>query len=106
MSVNLYPPQKVRLVKSSGELEITWQNGDRHQVSGDELRRYCACSNCRARQLVGVRLVTESGEITRVELLGSTAVQLVFADGHDRGIFPWPYLNAIATGRVRDFLRV
>ncbi len=103
MNANLYPPQKVRLIKSSGELEITWQNGDLYKVSGDELRRYCACSSCRARHVVGMRLVTESGEITAVNLVGATALQLVFADGHDRGIFPWPYLNAIAVGRVQEF---
>jgi DUF971 family protein len=23
-------------------------------------------------------------------------VQLVFSDGHDRGIYPWPYLHQLA----------
>ena len=99
-----YPPQKVRLKKDIGELEIIWQNGDIAKISCDELRRYCACSSCRSRKLIGVRLVTESAEIATVNLIGSTALQVVFADGHDRGIFPWPYVNAIATGRVQEFL--
>lgn len=106
MSVNLYPPQRVRLKEQAGELEITWQNGDIHRISGDDLRRYCACSSCRSRNFVGMRLVTESADIETVNLIGNTALQIVFSDGHDRGIFPWPYLNAIAVGRVQDFCNV
>lgn len=106
MSANLYPPKRVRLREEAGELQITWQNGDVHRISGDDLRRYCACSSCRSRNLIGVRLVTESASIETVNLIGNKALQIVFGDGHDRGIFPWPYLNAIALGRVRDFENV
>lgn len=106
MSLSQYPPRRVRLREEAGELEITWQNGDIHRISGDDLRRYCACSTCRSRQLVGLRLVTDSADIETVNLIGSTALQIVFADGHDRGIFPWPYLNAIALGRVQEFVNV
>jgi len=52
---------------------------------------------------VGTRLVTESAEVATLSLMGN-AVQIVFADGHDRGIFPWPYLYAIACGRAKDYL--
>jgi DUF971 family protein len=30
--------------------------------------------------------------------VGHHAVPLVFSDGHDRGIYPWPYLAALACG--------
>lgn len=36
--------------------------------------------------------------ITAVEPVGAYAVNLAFSDGHDRGIFPWPYLRALADG--------
>jgi DUF971 family protein len=35
--------------------------------------------------------------ITSVEPIGNYAIRLAFSDGHDRGIFPWPYLAEIAT---------
>ncbi|HEY7772781.1 MAG TPA: gamma-butyrobetaine hydroxylase-like domain-containing protein [Marinagarivorans sp.] len=104
--MNLFPPQKLRLKEVTDELEVTWKNGEVYCIAADDLRRYCACSSCRARQLVGVRLVTESSKIVAINLIAQQAVQVVFADGHDRGIFPWPYLNAIAVGRVQDFLNV
>ena len=50
-----------------------------------------------------MNLVTDSNEIKTVNLIGSNALQVVFADGHERGIFPWPYLNAIALGRMEEF---
>jgi DUF971 family protein len=30
--------------------------------------------------------------ITRLEAVGSYAVKIVFSDGHDTGLFTWPYL--------------
>lgn len=99
----LFPPQKIALRKTQAELAIVWKNGQESLISGDDLRRFCACSSCRARQLLGTRLITESGEITTLALMGN-AIQIVFADGHDRGIFPWPYLYAIACGHAKDYL--
>ena len=112
MTVNLFPPQKLCLKEGTGEfdgideLEVIWQNGDLYRIAADDPRRYCACSSCRSRQLMGTRLITESSKIVALNLIANEAVQVVFADGHDRGIFPWPYLNAIAVGRVQDFLNV
>lgn len=106
MSEKLYPPQKVRLKPGTSELEITWQNGDVDRLNGDDLRRYCACASCRSRQLIGVRLVTESADIETVNLIGNKALQVVFVDGHDRGVFPWPYLKAIVLGRAQELVRV
>lgn len=100
----LFPPKNITLNRSLGVLTVTWANGDSSCVGEDELRRYCACSACRGRHLVGVRLVTESARIEAVQLIGSNALQVVFVDGHNRGIFPWPYLYAISQGRALDYL--
>lgn len=104
LSELLYPPQKITLRKAQAELDIIWKNGEHSQISGDDLRRYCACSSCRARQLMGTRLITESAEVKNLVMMGGNAIQVVFADGHDRGIFPWPYLYAIASGRAKEYL--
>ncbi len=34
--------------------------------------------------------------VTNVEPMGGYAVHLAFSDGHNRGIFPWSYLRALA----------
>lgn len=103
MNTVLFPPQKVVLNRARAELEVTWRNGVSSCISGESLRRFCACSSCRKRQVVGLRLVTESDSVDRIVLLGSNALQAVFGDGHDRGIYPWPYLYAIAHGRAQGY---
>lgn len=104
MSESLYPPTQIQLRKASGVVDITWRNGETSHITGDELRRFCACSRCRARNTVGLRLVGESGDVVQLALMGSTGVQVIFADGHDRGVFPWAYLRSIAEGRAREHI--
>lgn len=99
MSQHLFPPTEIRLHRSAGVVDIVWRNGEASRFTGDELRRYCACARCRARNTVGLRLVGESDEVARVALMGSAGLQVVFADGHDRGVFPWHYLRQIADER-------
>lgn len=102
MSQQLFPPLEVRMRRSTGVVEIVWRNGEASRFSGDALRRFCACAHCRARNTVGLRLVGESDEVARVALMGSVGLQVVFADGHDRGVFPWDYLRRIAEEEQRS----
>ncbi|MBB3061146.1 DUF971 domain-containing protein [Microbulbifer rhizosphaerae] len=104
MNEVLYPPILVTLDKAAGELKIVWKGGEKSHIAGSELRRYCACSNCRARKVVGVALVTESTEMRSARLMGNNALQIEFSDGHDRGIYPWPYLFAIGEGLAQEYL--
>lgn len=104
MERTLFPPTKLHLNKSSASVAITWRNGETSEIAGHVLRQHCACSGCRSRKVVGMQLIGDSGEVSKLALMGSTGVQVVFADGHDRGIFPWAYLQAIAAGRGMDYL--
>lgn len=97
-------PLEVRLKKLTGSLNITWSDGETSQILGGSLRRHCACSGCRSRQMIGTELITDSGKIQKINLMGSTGLQIIFADGHDRGVFPWGYLHAIANGNALEFL--
>jgi DUF971 family protein len=104
MSRQHLTPVEVLLNNSTSSLEITWSDGDKSNLSGASLRRYCACSGCRSRKVIGTELITDSGKIEKIQLMGSTGLQIVFADGHDRGVFPWSYIHAIANGNAVEFL--
>lgn len=97
-------PVKVHLKNTPSILNLTWSDGEKTEISGVSLRRFCACSGCRSRQVIGTEIITDSGEIQNIKLMGSTGLQIVFADGHDRGVFPWAYIYAIANGGALDFL--
>ncbi|MFT5608893.1 MAG: DUF971 family protein [Parvicella sp.] len=104
MSRQHLAPVEVLLKHSTSSLEITWSDGEISDLSGASLRRYCACSGCRSRKVIGTELLTDSGKIRKIQLMGSTGLQIVFADGHDRGVFPWSYIQAIANGEALQFL--
>ena len=96
-------PSGVTLDGRARTLELVW-DGQRAALSHQVLRRSCRCSVCEnARRTTGtVPDVAADVALVRVEPLGSTALQLFFSDGHERGIYPWTYLKQIAFGATLD----
>ena len=101
---SVVPPTNITFKKGEAGITITWKNGANSIISGSELRRYCACSECRARKVVGINLINVSSELVEVSLMGRNALNVKFSDGHERGIYPWPYLYAISQGRGMEYL--
>ncbi|MDF0734166.1 gamma-butyrobetaine hydroxylase-like domain-containing protein [Pseudomonas entomophila] len=87
-------PSAVLNLRSEGALALQW--GEVRQViSHARLRGACPCSQCRAARLRGgISLVADGVRVERIEPQGY-GVQLVFSDGHDRGIYPWVYLREL-----------
>jgi DUF971 family protein len=78
-------------------LDIEWPDGTRSSITHRQLRLQCPCALCRqVRKVRGVLQVSDDIELTGVEPYGPSAVNLAFGDGHGRGIFPFPYLRALA----------
>lgn len=78
--------------RSKQQLRLGWPDGREQLLGHAELRRQCPCSQCRAFRLQGSPPLVDA----RVQVVGLNAqgygVQLVFSDGHERGIYPWEYL--------------
>ena len=89
------PPQNITLQKTSRLLVLDWPDGGSSQLSFDLLRRYCACAECRAHARLTGELPVATSDIVDVQLAGVSALQLTFADGHNRGRYPWRYLRDI-----------
>lgn len=86
-------PKALRNVRETGQMIVEWE---RPQVlTHAQLRQACPCSQCRAARLRGQGPpLVQDVRLERLELQGY-GVQLVFSDGHDRGIYPWAYLRAL-----------
>ena len=95
-------PKKVEIVSKQELMKIWWQSGGSVEIDFNELRKHCACSFCRAKGQLGKPLEATTQVINAVPM-GSTGLQLVFSDGHDRGVYPWGYLQAIGDGRGLDY---
>lgn len=76
-------------------LEIDWPGQPTRTLGHGPLRAACPCSACRAARLGGrIGLVVTGVTVTAVVSQGY-GVQLIFSDGHDRGIYPWGYLAGL-----------
>jgi len=66
-------------------------------LSGARLRAACRCAECAALARRGTPVVADD-DVAVVDLapVGAYAAQLRFSDGHERGIYPWVYLGALA----------
>ena len=88
-------PSGLRNSLGEARLTLEWREGDSQEISHARLRGACPCSQCKAARLHGViAVVDESVRLERIVLQGY-GVQLVFSDGHERGIYPWGYLREL-----------
>jgi DUF971 family protein len=93
-------PTAITLDQASRTMELVW-DGEPAALTHAALRAACRCSHCESvrRACGAVPPLAPGLELERVEVLGATGLQLFFSDGHDRGIYPWPYLYELAYER-------
>ena len=82
------------------ELALAWGDGHESYFPFDDLRRGCPCSLCRGQREAPpdpLRIVKAParGEVTISDLVpvGAYAVQIVWSDGHDTGIYSFESLR-------------
>jgi len=90
-------PTALRLDSAARTLGIEWPGGLAHSLSYRLLRERCMCAQCRSARQKGAAIeADESVSVIDAVPYGPNAVQLVFSDGHSRGIFPFAYLRELA----------
>jgi len=87
-------PTAITLHQKSRVLEIEYSDGKRFRLPCEFLRVYSPSAEVRGHgpgQEV-LQVGKKEVEIVRLEPVGNYAVQLVFSDGHDTGIYSWDLL--------------
>ncbi len=95
----MQPPEHIDNDVAQGRLRLHWEDA---VVALDHaaLREACRCAECQFKRHHGTPIhVPADVRITTVTSAGY-GVQLVFSDGHARGIYPWAYLAALAATAV------
>ena len=90
-------PTTIELHQKSRVLEIVFADGKHFKLPFEFLRVYSPSAEVRGHgpgQEV-LQIGKKDVEITQIEPVGSYAVQLVFSDGHDSGIYSWDYLYSL-----------
>src|SRR5262245_48511236 len=94
-----------RNVAIAGEdLAIAWADGHESYLPLVRLRAECPCATCRAQagsdlRAGPLRVLSPKPEggsrIARMAPVGAYALQIVWADGHDSGIYSWDLLRSL-----------
>ena len=97
MESDMQCPENLHNDAVRGVLEIAWPDGSRQHLSNALLRAQCRCAECSSLRLrSGTELsVSPQLRVVAIRPVGAYAVQFVFSDGHERGIFPWPFLKTL-----------
>lgn len=101
---NTPQPTEIKLHQKSRVMEIAFSDGSRFRLPYEFLRVYSPSAEVRGhgpgQEVLQVGKLNV--EITGIEPVGSYAVQPIFSDGHDTGIFSWDYLYEL--GKNHDTL--
>ena len=77
-------------------IEINWDKQNKHIYPFKYLRLQCSCAGC-VEEMTGKKLLnvqTIQDDIVAVDFLevGKYAIQILWSDGHQTGIYPFDYL--------------
>ena len=94
-------PTAIQLHRQSRQLDLEYEGGERYALSCEYLRVYSPSA-----EVLGHgsgQEVLQSGKlnvgITELKPVGNYALQLVFDDGHDTGLYSWDYLYQLCVQR-------
>ena len=94
-----HTPVAIQLHTRSRELELEYANGEKYALSCEYLRVYSPSA-----EVLGHgpgQEVLQTGKIkvgiSAIKPVGNYALQLVFDDGHDTGLYSWSYLHLLCT---------
>ncbi|MBI4573188.1 MAG: DUF971 domain-containing protein [candidate division NC10 bacterium] len=99
-------PSEITVSREKREMHVRWQDGHESVYGFDLLRQECPCALCndqRGKQATagGPGLVVVSGpilkagdvQVTEARPVGRYAINFVWSDGHDTGIYSYTFLR-------------
>lgn len=94
-----FRPTGIQLHSRSRELELSYQDGSHYRLSCEFLRVHSPSAEVKGHG--PGQEVLQTGKldvaITAIRPIGNYALQLVFDDGHDTGLYSWGYLHQLCS---------
>ena len=89
------------------ELAVKWDDGAEDFIALEKLRRACPCAGCKGEvDILGNLyknpdrpLTAKAFELVKIASVGGYAIQPVWADGHNTGIYSFEYLRRVAAAK-------
>ncbi len=107
---NTPSPTDIKLHQKSRVLEIAFADGKHFKLPYEFLRVYSPSAEVRGHgpgQEV-LQIGKKNIEITQLDPVGTYAVQPVFSDGHDTGLYSWDYIYSLGMNQdemLQHYLR-
>ena len=99
-------PTKITYHKRSKMLELNYADGSA-TLPAELLRVYSPSAEVRGHS--DASRVLQTGKrhvgVREIQAVGNYAIRIVFDDGHDSGIFSWPFLRDLADNQQRYWQR-
>ncbi|HEX7914073.1 MAG TPA: gamma-butyrobetaine hydroxylase-like domain-containing protein [Paraburkholderia sp.] len=93
-------PSAIEMDNEGHTVVLHWPGDAVQHIAHQTLRAACPCAQCRRLRIGGdSRPSACNVAVTDIRPMGY-GIQLVFSDGHERGIFPWQYLECLPDTRT------
>jgi len=96
-------PSDIRLRRASRVVELSYPDGRRCELGWEFLRVHSPSAEVRGHH--ASQAVLQTGKqhvvVTEIRPVGHYALQVVFDDGHDSGLYTWDYLDHLCRHRDR-----
>lgn len=95
-----FEPEEIAPTEDGARLRITWKDGVASEYVPRELRILCPCAAC-VDETTGVRTlrpetVDQNVYPLAIHYVGRYALQFVWSDSHETGIYTFDYLRKVA----------
>ena len=92
-----FKPERIIVSKAKDKLTLVYKMGDRISLSAEYLRVYSPSAEVRGHHPSDhvLQYGKKNVRIINVKKVGLYAIQLVFDDGHDSGIYSWDYIFSL-----------
>ena len=95
-------PLDIQVIGS--ELAVKWSEDQESYIPLERLRRACPCAGCKGEMDVmgnlykgpDIPLKPESFQLRSIAWVGTYAIQPIWSDGHNSGLFSFEYLRHVA----------
>jgi DUF971 family protein len=93
----------IDIQRIGAELALKWEDGTETFIPLEKLRRACPCAACQGEKDIMGKvhrgpdrpLGPRSFELTRIDRVGTYALQPVWGDGHATGLYTFEYLRRV-----------
>ena len=98
-------PEKIKILENK-YLWIKWSDDTESKINLQKMRELCPCATCLAKRDNQSKsyipsLISNQITVSGIEAVGSYAIQIIRQDGHNTGIYEYPFLKNLAADSIQ-----